>query len=291
MTSVLASTVIACSIQADAFRPIGNKLTAIPDLVASFAHGFSWESKFWMPPNGALHGVALDQLMKINLSAIGVLFLIAHLLLCVALLRRYREARPPRFWLAGSLPLILVCGLYLWMTITAQHLWALNRFEGPSPAAMQVEVVGVQFQWYFRYPGADATFGETHPELVNAASGNPLGLDPSNSASMDDVVSSELVLPAGREVDLRLRAHDVIHGFFLPAMRLKQNAVPGLTLHVHFTPMAPGEYPILCTQVCGLGHGHMQARLRVLPVTEFESWLADRERKRLAQQAAAGSGS
>ena len=134
------------------------------------------------------------------------------------------------------------------MAITAQQLWAANRFEGSSPTAMQVEVVGVQFQWYFHYPGEDATFGSTKPQLVNAGAGNPLGLDPEDVQGNDDIVSSELVLPAGREVDLRLRAHDVIHGFFIPGMRLKQNAVPGLTLHVHFTPTTPGEYPILCTR-------------------------------------------
>jgi cytochrome c oxidase subunit 2 len=238
-----------------------------------------------MPKDGALHGIAMDRLMRLNLAAVALLFLLAHLIFAVSLFRR-RSRTLPGFQLAETLPLVLLCGLYLWMAVTAQRLWAANRFEGPSPAAMQVEVVGVQFQWYFRYPGEDATFGSTKPELVNAAAGNPLGLDPENPDSHDDIVSSELVLPAGREVDLRLRAHDVVHGFSIPGMRLKQNAVPGLTLHVHFTPVEAGEYPILCTQVCGLGHGHMQARLRVLPETQFNQWLKDRERKRLAEQAA-----
>ena len=240
-----------------------------------------------MPPNAALHGFGIDRLMKFNLIAIAVLFVAAHTLLVIAFLRKRRSGKLPRFFLAESLPLIAICGLYIWMAVTAQRLWAVNRFEGPSPTAMQVEVVGVQFQWYFRYPGEDATFGATRPQLVNAAAGNPLGLDPQDSQGNDDVVSSELVLPAGREIDLRLRAHDVIHGFFIPGMRLKQNAVPGLVLHVHFTPVIPGEYPILCSQVCGLGHGHMEARLRVLPSAEFDAWLAARERKRLAERDAA----
>ncbi len=245
----------------------------------------------WMPANGSLHGFAVDHLLRWNLTAISIFFLLAQILIAVAMVRRRRDDQPGRFALAGSLPLVLLCGLYLWMAVTAQRLWAANRFEGPSPAAMQVEVVGVQFQWYFRYPGADATFGATRPQLVNAGAGNPLGIDPSDSQGNDDVVSSELVLPVGREVDVRLRAHDVIHGFFIPGMRLKQNALPGQTLHVHFTPVAVGEYPILCTQVCGLGHGHMQARLRVVSGAEFDSWLAERERKRLAEQASMGSGS
>ena len=243
-----------------------------------------------MPANGALHGAVLDRLMKINLIAIALLFVLAHILLALAFVKR-RESTPPRILSVEILPLIALCTLYLWMAITAQQLWAANRFEGPSPTAMQVEVVGVQFQWYFRYPGEDATFGTTQPQLVNAGAGNPLGLDPQDQQGNDDIVSSELVLPANREVDLRLRAHDVIHGLFIPGMRLKQNAVPGLTLHVHFTPTTPGEYPIHCTQVCGLGHGHMAARLRVVSEAEFQLWLSQREQKRLAERAAIGGGS
>jgi cytochrome c oxidase subunit II len=244
-----------------------------------------------MPANGALHGLALDRLMKTNLIIIAVLFLLAHLLLGITFLKGRREASLPRFSRAELFPLIALCGLYIWMAITAQQLWAVDRFEGPSPTAMQVEVVGVQFQWYFRYPGQDATFGATSPMLVNAGAGNPLGLNPKDSQGNDDIVNSELVLPAGREVDLRLRAHDVIHGLFIPGMRLKQNAVPGLTLHVHFTPTTPGEYPILCSQVCGLGHGHMEAKLRVVPEAEFQQWLSQHEQKRLAEETASGGGS
>jgi cytochrome c oxidase subunit 2 len=227
--------------------------------------------------------------MALNLTAVAGLFLLSQVLLGIAFFRRSRRAGP-RLWLAELLPLASLCGLYLLMAVAAQQLWAFSRFEGPSPAAMQVEVVGVQFQWYFRYPGEDASFGLTKPELVSPGAGNPLGIDPADEQGRDDIVSSELVLPEGREVDLRLRAHDVIHGLFIPGMRLKQNAVPGLTLHTHFTPSVTGEYPILCSQVCGLGHGHMQARLRVMPEKQFEQWLAQREQRRLAGQAAPGGG-
>ena len=240
-------------------------------------------TSLWMPSDGALHGLALDRLMKWNLIAVALLFVLAHFLLVFVLTRRRSRPRHSRFWIVESLPLAFLCTLYIGMAVAAQHLWAMNRFEGPSPTAMQVEVVGVQFQWYFRYPGPDATFGSTKPELVNAGEGNPLGIDSQNEQGNDDIVSSELVLPTGREVDLRLRAHDVIHGFFIPGMRLKQNAVPGLTLHIHFTPVTPGEYPILCTQVCGLGHGHMEAKLRVVPQAEFNAWLGQRTQKHLAQ--------
>lgn len=137
-----------------------------------------------------------------------------------------------------------------------------------------MEVTGVQFQWYFRYPGADGSFGISRPELVNAPAGNPLGLDRTDPRSADDIVSSVLVLPAGREVDLRLRSFDVIHGFFIPGMRLKQNTVPGMEMHIHFTPAVPGDYAILCSQVCGSGHARMQTHLRVVSEREYEQWLS-----------------
>jgi cytochrome c oxidase subunit 2 len=225
-----------------------------------------------MPPDGSLRGPVVDRLMFWNLIAICIIAVVAHLWLIFAVLRRRSAKRgfPAliRWGLVGAF-----CAMYAWMALTAQRVWAANRFTGPSLTAMHVEVVGEQFQWYFRYPGPDATFGATRPQLVNAAAGNPLGLDPNDSRGADDVVSSALVLPAGREVDLELRSLDVIHGFFIPGMRLKENAVPGLVLHLHFTPEKPGTYPILCSQVCGMGHGRMQARLMVLAPADYTVWL------------------
>ncbi len=75
-----------------------------------------------------------------------------------------------------------------------------------------------------------------------------------------------------------LRAQDVIHGLSIPELRLKQNAVPGQTIHIHFTPTAPGTYAILCTQLCGLGHYRMNATLRVLAPDEFAKWLASKQK-------------
>jgi cytochrome c oxidase subunit 2 len=94
-----------------------------------------------------------------------------------------------------------------------------------------------------------------------------------------------LVLPVGRPVDLVLRAQDVIHGFFIPGMRLKQDAIPGMSGHLQFTPVVPGDYEILCSQVCGLGHARMQARLRVLPQADYERWMGERERSLVADAA------
>ncbi|GAC1415453.1 MAG: hypothetical protein NVSMB62_03130 [Acidobacteriaceae bacterium] len=236
-----------------------------------------------LPTGASRHAVALDHHLLLNLWIGLALLVLAHAVLFAGVRRRSREKcdftyTRARIWRLEFLPLIALVILFGFLALRAEQLWADSRYTGADPAAMQVEVTGVQFAWYFRYPGPDAQFGITRPALVAAAEGNPLGLDRADTHAADDVVTSELVLPAGREVDLRLRAKDVIHGFFVPEMRLKQNAVPGETIHVHFTPTAPGTYAILCTQLCGLGHYRMAASLRVLPQDQFASWLAAKEK-------------
>lgn len=231
---------------------------------------------WWMPPNAAAHGYAVDRLMRWDVGVMTACFALAQLLL-VWLLFRPRHASPlPSTRRVELLPLLLFTLLYIAMAVTAEQLWARQRFEGPAPTALHVEVVGQQFQWYFHYPGADATYGVTQPQLVSAPLGNPLGLDRKDPHGDDDIVASELVLPAGREVDLQLRSLDVIHGFFLPEMRLKQNAVPGQTVHVHFMPVREGVYRVLCSQLCGSGHARMQAQLRVVSPADYQAWLAAR---------------
>jgi cytochrome c oxidase subunit II len=91
------------------------------------------------------------------------------------------------------------------------------------------------------------------------------------------VVSGTMVAPVNREVEVILRAHDVIHSLFIPAMRFKQDAVPGLAIHMHFTPTQTGDYEIACAELCGLGHYKMHGILKVVSQGEFDKWLAARE--------------
>lgn len=240
----------------------------------------------WLPPNGALHGIALDHLLRSNLTIVFWLFIAAQMVLLAAMFLRRRPQQnasanrrhSPRFILfAEVLPLVAIVCLYGWMIVTSHKLWAARRESAVAQRAVEVEATGIQFQWYFRYPGSDGIYGTLRPQLVSAPTGNPLGLDPQDPHSADDVVSSILMLPAGRPVDLRLRSQDVIHGFFIPGMRLKQDTIPGMPGHIAFTPEMIGDYPILCSQVCGLGHARMQARLRVVSPADYDRWLAGRE--------------
>jgi cytochrome c oxidase subunit 2 len=234
---------------------------------------------FWhLPRNAALHGTPLDGHLLLNLWIALILLALAHLILLLGLVCR-RSTRPHSKLLFEYLPLAALSLLFFGLAIKAEALWAAQRYTGADLSAMQVEATGMQFVWVFRYPGRDAAFGNTKLSLASAAEGNPLGLDPADPYGHDDIVTSQLVLPANREVDLTLRSQDVIHGFAVPELRLKQNALPGQTAHIHFTPTTVGDYAILCTQLCGLGHYRMNATLRVLPAADFDRWLAAHEAK------------
>jgi len=243
--------------------------------------------RWWMPTNAAAHGVALDRHMAWTLGIVAAMYVVSQAVLLLALMRRNSPGLKPGNS-SGTFPpakaggshvslwavcaFVTVAALFIGLGLRAESLWAAQHFEGPSYDALQVEVTGRQFQWYFRYPGADAAFGRIRPELADASAGNPLGIDQADPAAADDIVASELVLPVGREVNLRVRSQDVVHGFFIPAMRVKQNAVPGSIFTIHFTPTKIGEYGIVCSQVCGSGHYRMDARLRVVSPGDFAAW-------------------
>lgn len=230
----------------------------------------------WLPRTASEHGPAIDGLMHISLICLFALCVLAQAFIVAGLFLR-REGKP-RFsaalrWTAIGLIVIF----FAWMTVVAEQLWSVVRLAPAVPNALRVQVTGVQFQWYFRYPGPDGIYGRTRANLIDPAAGNPLGLDPADPHGRDDVVSSILVLPVGREVDLKLDALDVIHGFYVPAMRVMQNATPGKESEIHLTPTRTGDFPIVCSQLCGLGHYRMRAVLRVVTERQFIHWMNSRE--------------
>jgi cytochrome c oxidase subunit 2 len=177
-------------------------------------------------------------------------------------------------------------------------LWAA-RVEGlpPENEALVVQVTGEQFAWNVHYPGADRVFGRTDVKLLDLQS-NPLGLDRTDPAAKDDVTTvNQLYLPVNRQIIVRLRSKDVIHSFGVPEFRVKQDAIPGLTIPIWFIPTIttadmrtqtgnPGfQYEIACAQLCGLGHARMRGFVTVQTAEEFQKWMDDT----VAEQAAAES--
>jgi len=142
-----------------------------------------------------------------------------------------------------------------------------------SEEALQIDVFAQQFAWNVRYPGPDGIFGRVDVSLIDEMS-NPMGIDRSDAAAIDDVVViNQFFVPVDRPVEVTLRSRDVIHSLFLPNFRVKQDAVPGMSIPVVFVPTEEGRFEVACTELCGLGHYRMMGFFNVLSQGEFDDWL------------------
>jgi cytochrome c oxidase subunit 2 len=161
--------------------------------------------------------------------------------------------------------LLVAFALPVWYSRTAAPPADLN--------AVVIRVVAEQFAWNVHYPGVDGQFGQTSLALVSAE--NPIGLDRRSPAGRDDIVELNLIhLPVNRPVILQLSSKDVVHSFGVPAMRVKQDVIPGLLSPVWFTPTRIGRYDIQCSQLCGLGHYKMHGIIVVESEGDYEKFLA-----------------
>lgn len=233
----------------------------------------------WLPPLASEHGAGIDRMINYLLVTVGGLFVVGHVALGYFIWRFSREdrvtyrlasAKVERRW--SLIPILL-------MTLIAEGgvfvlglpVWAKFYGAAPPPGSIPVEVTAEQFAWNIRYPGQDGVFGRTDPRLISLD--NPLGLDPEDPAAQDDLVLlDELYLPVNIPARIRLRSKDTLHSFFLPHLRVKQDAVPGMTIEIWFVPMEVGTYEIACAELCGFGHFQMRGLLRVLPREEFQQW-------------------
>jgi cytochrome c oxidase subunit 2 len=236
---------------------------------------------WWFPPAITDLGHEIDAQFMRTLLITGIVFVAAQLGLAIAVFRfRDRGQKATYFegnntmeivWTLATVVLFVGLGLY------ARNAWAQVHFMGAAPGAIPIEITAQQFVWNFRYAGPDGQFGRTKPERVSASTGNPVGLDSTDPLAKDDIVSPVIAVPVGREVELIIRSQDVTHSFYVRELRLKQDAVPGMEIHMHFTATVPGNYEIACAELCGLGHYRMHSMLTVLSEADFEKWLKDQE--------------
>lgn len=245
-----------------------------------------WAHIWWFPVDISTHGAAIDHQFNLTLIICGIIFVAAQLgLAWFAWKYHDRGSNRKVIYSHGSNKLeatwtIAAAILFIGLNVRGYGSWAEMHFTGAAPGALQVQVQGEQFAWYFRYSGADGKFGPTHVEKVDDAAGHFYGLDREHDpASRDDIVTATLAVPVGRPVELILRSKDVTHSFFVRELRLKQDAVPGMEIPIHFTATEEalkrneGTYEIACTQLCGLGHYKMRAFLQVMTEPDFEKWL------------------
>ncbi len=150
-------------------------------------------------------------------------------------------------------PLAIVVLLDFWIDIRGAQVWA--KIKGQMPESdLRLQVTGKQFNWEIVYPGPDGKLG-----------------------TADDLqLDNELHVPAGKIVRIVLKSKDVIHSFFLPNLRLKQDAVPGREIEAWFEATKPGKYEIPCAELCGFGHSGMNGWLIVHAPEDYAKWVKER---------------
>jgi cytochrome c oxidase subunit 2 len=239
-------------------------------------------SRSWMPPLASEHGAGIDRMLHYLLYDAAGLLLAAHLALGYFLWRfggerkisfRLPSKRQERGW--AMVPIVL-------MTVIAEGgvlvlglpVWAKLYDTAPPNDSVVVDVTAEQFAWNVRYAGHDGKFGRTSSSLLSLD--NAIGIDANDPAAKDDILLiGEIHLVVNRPAHIRLHSKDVLHSFFLPMQRIKQDVVPGMTNEIWFIPTKTGDYEIACAELCDFGHYQMRGLLRVESQEKFDAWLAD----------------
>ncbi|HEY5611518.1 MAG TPA: hypothetical protein VIL97_09940, partial [Thermoanaerobaculia bacterium] len=238
----------------------------------------------YMPIDASAHGPGLDRINALVHWLMLVLFVFWSAYF-IFVLFRFRAKRNPKADYSGVKShlsnyaeagvAVIEVVLLVAFSIPAWSRWIKPPDESKNP--LKIRVVAEQFAWNVHYPGPDGEFGKTDVKLVDGT--NPLGLDMNDPHAKDDILSvNQLHLEVNRPVTIQLTSKDVIHSFGLPVMRVKQDAIPGTEIPVHFTPVKTSDpekpWEIACAQLCGLGHYRMRGFLSVGTKEQFEAFLA-----------------
>lgn len=214
---------------------------------------------FWLrlPEGVSSYSGKIDGLFSLILWITGIIFILVEALLLFFLFRyRHREGRRAHYTHGNNrlevIWTIIPAFICVVLALLSRRSWAEIKQSIPTEA-MQIEVMAEQFAWNIRYAGPDGKLG-----------------------TADDIITlNQLHFPVGRPVVATLRSKDVIHSFFLPEFRVKQDAVPGMSTRIWFDSMRTGHWEIACAELCGLGHYRMKGFVTVETPEEFQKWLAE----------------
>jgi cytochrome c oxidase subunit 2 len=231
---------------------------------------------FGIPPVGSQHGEMVDHMLELVHWIMLVLFVGWSTYLAITLVRFYRKNNPRadhggvRGHASSHLELGVIITEIILLLGFAFPLWAtqVDRFPNPD---VRVNAWAEQFRWSFHYPGADGKFGKTDRFLITA--NNPIGINPNDPNSHDDFVSSTLVLPKGKKIEIAVTSKDVIHNLALVSMRASTDADPAKVNRIWFVPTLAGKSDVICGQLCGSGHGIMKGEMEVMATpAAFDEW-------------------
>jgi len=237
------------------------------------------------PVQASTHAAEVDQMTVLVHWLMLVLFVGWGLFFMFVLVRFRRGANPTASYtgakgkISKGLEVAVALIEVFLLVFYAIPAWAKRVKAFPSESeAVVVRVVAEQFAWNIHYPGPDGKFGRTDIALVSAD--NPLGLDRRDPNAKDDITTiNQLNLPTDRPVLVHLSSKDVIHSFGLYEMRVKQDAIPGMTIPVWFIPNRVGEYEITCSQLCGLGHFRMRGFVTIQTAADYQKWFDAQEKE------------
>jgi cytochrome c oxidase subunit 2 len=211
----------------------------------------------WLPEDVSTFGREIDSLFYLIYYITAVTFILVTVLMVVFLIMyRQKEGRRATYT-HGNTTLeiiwtIIPAAILIVLSFMSVSTWAKVKRHAPD-SDFELEVTAKQFNWEVVYPGADHQFG-----------------------TPDDVkFDNDLHVPVNKVVRIHLSSRDVIHSFFLPNLRLKQDAVPGRTILVWFEATKPGKYELPCAELCGFGHSGMKGWLYVHTPEEYAKWAAE----------------
>jgi cytochrome c oxidase subunit 2 len=274
----------------------------------------------WYGPHEAAseHGGSLDSIFNTTLFFTGIVFVLTHIALFYFSYKYAGKKGQKASFISHdnkleviwtAIPAVVMCflvikGLVAWNAVMADipETHTASLIPQTEEEYIEIEATGAQFLWFLRYPGADGKLGERNYKMINGT--NPLGQDWTDEKNLDDFHPSEIVLPKGKQVRVRITARDVLHNFYLPHFRVKMDAVPGIPTYFVFTPkftteeyrqklkgtpeyeekLDPNdpesltrweafEYELACAELCGTGHYSMRKLVKIVEQDEYEEWL------------------
>jgi cytochrome c oxidase subunit 2 len=275
-----------------------------------------------MSNSASAHGPAIDKLMIISMAVIFVVQTVTQFLLHYFAFKYKGEKGKKVLFFADNnklemiwtiIPTIVLAGLIIYGLNAWINIMNVNEDEDP----LVIELYAQQFNWKARYAGADNTLGKANVRLINIDGANILGLDESDPNALDDVITTELHLPVGKQVLFKMRSQDVLHSAYMPHFRAQMNCVPGMITEFGFTPtvttakmrrtpqmvekvktinsirveksnklLAKGEdaldpyefdYILLCNKICGKSHYNMQMKIVVETQKEYNAWVKEQK--------------
>lgn len=238
---------------------------------------FHFASPWWFTDIAADWG-SIDFTINITFWVTGFVFIACNLFLayCVYKFRQKDGHKavyePENHKLEIGLSAITTVGV---VAMLAPGLFVWASIVTPPDDATEFEAMGQQWQWAFRYPGADGIMGVADTQLVTET--NPFGVNPEDPNGQDDVIvlSPEMHLPLDKPVKALLRSNDVLHNYTVPQFRVKMDLVPGMISYIWFEPNKAGSYDIMCEELCGIGHFVMRGKVVVETQAEYDAWLAE----------------